>query len=351
MDDDAVAARLEQLGLSEKEIDTYLTILEHGEAKASTIAADAGVSTRYVYSVSETLAARGFVEVNDHAVPATIRANPPEDVIGDLTDDLETLESELTQRFGGAPESLQEFEVIKTRTTMQKRIEERLDGAEEEVMLTLPAGLADELDARLRDAVDRGVLVLLIVTGVDDGDDGRFDGLGSVVRTLKEGAPAILAIDRRYSLFAPYEMLVTSSAEANAVAIAQEQLAPIVVGSFFGNYWPIADEAYVADPPALPRTHPCFRHAVKHATHCLEADREIRVTGEVRPDRTTDLRTIEGRLAGVRQSLVEPTNADFPVENTMILEVDGETVTIGGEGAFVEDYEAGAITLAAADDS
>jgi len=76
MEDSSLIDRLERLGLSEKEIDTYLSILEHGEAKASTIADDAGVSKRYVYSVSEKLEDRGFVEVNDHAVPTLIRANP-----------------------------------------------------------------------------------------------------------------------------------------------------------------------------------------------------------------------------------------------------------------------------------
>jgi len=62
-----------------------------GEAKASTVADAAGVSKRYVYSVSESLAERGFVEVNDHVVPTTIRANPPDEVINRLRSDVDAI--------------------------------------------------------------------------------------------------------------------------------------------------------------------------------------------------------------------------------------------------------------------
>ena len=48
MDDATLRAHLRRFGLSEKEVDTYLTLLEHGEATASTIADVAGVSKRYV---------------------------------------------------------------------------------------------------------------------------------------------------------------------------------------------------------------------------------------------------------------------------------------------------------------
>jgi len=53
MDDSTLSDLLHRFGFSDKEVDTYLTLLAHGEAKASTIAEAAGVSKRYVYSVSE----------------------------------------------------------------------------------------------------------------------------------------------------------------------------------------------------------------------------------------------------------------------------------------------------------
>ncbi|WP_254767659.1 TrmB family transcriptional regulator [Salinilacihabitans rarus] len=349
MDDTTLSDRLRQLGLSEKEIATYLTILEHGEAKASTVADDAGVSKRYVYSVSEKLDDRGFVEVLDHAVPTTIRANPPEEVVADLTSDLQALEPALVDRYGDAPEQEREFEVIKTRTTILKRIKELLARAEDEVTVSIPAPLLGEVEDRLRETVDRGVLVILLVTGDGDGTLGpeRFDGVASVVRVWEENAPVIVTADRQFGLFAPNEMLVRTNAGKQGIAIAQAQLVPIIVGSFFGNYWPMATQAYVTDPVDLPRTFTGFRHAVLQATLHLEVGDEVRVSAEARPVGTDDeYGAVEGTLVGVRQGLIEPTRDVFAVENALIVETDdGERVSVGGEGAFVEDYEARTATL------
>ncbi|MFC6726295.1 TrmB family transcriptional regulator, partial [Halobium palmae] len=177
MDDPALGDLLRQFGLSEKEIDTYLVLLEHGEAKASTIADDAGVSKRYVYSVSEQLEERGFVSVNDHAVPTTIRANPPEEVVGTLLEEVERMRPALEERYSQAPQPAEEFEVIKSRVTVLKRVSELIDEAEGEVILSIPFGQLGEVAEALRAAVDRGVLVLLVVTGVDPDASDLADDL------------------------------------------------------------------------------------------------------------------------------------------------------------------------------
>lgn len=356
MDDATLAGHLRQLGLSEKEVDTYLTILEHGEAKASTVAEDAGVSKRYVYSVSEKLDERGFVDVIDHVVPTTIRANPPEEVVAALTSDLESLEPELTTRYGNVTEQEREFEVIKTRTTIMKRIASLLERADEEVTLSIPASLLEEVEDELRATVDRGVLVILLVTGDDAIPADRFAGVASVVRLWGENAPLIVTADRHLGLFAPNEMLRRSNSGKQGIAISQTQLVPIIVGSFFGNYWPMADQVYVTDPEPLPRTYTDFRHAVLQSTLHLEAGHDVAIQAEARPVRTDDYDTVEGLLVGVRQSLLEPTRDTFAVENALVVERNGDRdqddvaeaddiVTLGGEGAFVEDYETRSVTL------
>ncbi len=345
MDEATLADRLRQLGLSEKEIDTYLTILEHGEAKASTVAEDAGVSKRYVYSVSEKLDDRGFVDVLDHVVPTRIRANPPEEVIEKLTADLESLEPALSDRYGNVTEREQQFEVIKTRVTVVKRIEEFLQRADEEVTLSVPAPLLDEIEGQLRETVERGVLVILLVSGDETIDADRFDGIASIGRVWGENAPLIVTSDRRLGLFAPNEMLVRQTSDKQGIAIAQRQLVPIVVGSFFGNYWPMAEQTYVCEPTPLPETYSCFRHAVLQATLHLEAGTDLRVSARARPVQDDEYDTVEGAVVDVRQSLLEPTRDAFAVENALIVETDDGTVTLGGEGAFVEDYETESLTL------
>ncbi|GAA0231576.1 TrmB family transcriptional regulator [Haladaptatus pallidirubidus] len=348
MDDRTLSDLLRQFGLSEKEVDTYLAILEQGEAKASTIADDAGVSKRYVYSTSEKLAERGFVDVNDHVVPTMIRANPPEQVIGTLSDRIETMRPALDERFSATTSDPDQFEVIKSRVTVIKRIENCLAEANEEITLSIPYEHLPEVANELGAAVERGVLVLLVVSGVnpDDIDESEFEGIASAARAWREPMPTTLTVDQRFGLVAPTEMIVRSNSDKQSITFAQEQLVPVLVGSFLGNYWPMANEVYAIAPAELPRTFHDFRHAVLHATLHRRGNYPVRarvharqVGGENGPV------TIEGTIAAVRQGLVEPASNAFPVETALVLETEDGEVSIGGSGSFIEDFEAEDVTL------
>lgn len=117
-----------------------------------------------------------------------------------------------------------------------------------------------------------------------------------------------------------------------------------MLGSFIGSFWPVADERYVSEPGPLPQTFESFRHVV------LEAYRHRQTGDGVVADVTTeDGVSLTGRVTGVRQSLVEPTTGDFPVENGLLVETDEGSVQIGGEGAFIEEHRAETVTLRPAD--
>ncbi len=348
MDERGLGDLLAQFGLSEKEIDTYLAILERGEAKASEIAEEADVSKRYVYSISQELADRGFVDVQDHEVPTKIRAVAPEDVIEQLSGTLDTMEPELERRFTTTEESIKQFEVIKSRSTVLKRIETLLEQAEEEVTLILPPSLLSSLRSTLVETVERDVMVLLLLSGPEAKSTAveRLDGVASAVRSWQARAPTIITVDAEFGLIAPNEMLSASNAEANAISLVQRQLVPVIVGSFFGNYWPIATELYVDEPIELPKTFTSFRHAVLQAA--LRSNQGETVTAVatgrmVGSENDTD--TIEGPVVSVRQGMVKPATNSFPVESAFTIDDDGESVSVGGSGAFIEDFEAETVRL------
>ncbi len=340
METATLKAHLRRLGLSEKEVDTYLTILEFGSATASEVADSAGVSKRYVYSASEELADRGFVTVEDHVVPTTIRATPPETVLGRLQDELATIGTALEERYTRSEPSTNQFEVMKARATVLKRIRQRIDDAEHEIICAIPEERFDEVAGPLAAAVDRGVLVVLII---EDTDNRTFDlaGRASVARTWVEPMPTIVTTDLAKGLVAPTEMITRSAGDNQAIAFNQRQLGPVIVGSFFGNYWPNATEAYVAEPHPLPETYSRFRHAVFQATLHKRAGTDLHATVRGRRLDTagTELTEITGRVVETRQGLIEPPTNDFPVENSLQIE-DGDTVaSVGGPGAFIEDIE------------
>lgn len=354
LDDAAIAEQFRQFGLSDKEIDTYMAILDQGEAKASEIADETGVSKRYVYSISETLENRGFVDVNDHVVPTTIEARPPEEVIQQLTSDLQSLEPALQQRFSKTDITGQEFDVIKSRVTVIKRLKEYIDAATDEVTLTVPQDILSDIETELLECVERGVLTLVVVTGVDEFETADVTGLASVVRTSPQAMPVLLTVDNHIGLLAPAEMVLRSNSNKRSIAFVQEQLVPVLVTSFLGNYWPIAEEAYVLDPPDLPQTYESLRNAAFTATRYLREEVPVDVEASARPaaggDYTTasedDFTTITGRLVDTKQGLVEPASSAFASEHALIVETeDRGRLSIGGTGAFIEDYEARSVTL------
>ncbi|WP_128904254.1 TrmB family transcriptional regulator [Halorubrum amylolyticum] len=351
MDDRTLTDLLRRFGLSDKEVDTYLSLLAHGEAKASTVADAAGVSKRYVYSVSESLAERGFVEVNDHVVPTTIRANPPDEVVNRLRSDVDAIRPGLEERFSRVERQTEQFEVIKSRATVIKRVRSLLADADDEVTLSITAGHLPEVRDSLVEAVDRGVLVLLIVSdaGGEPADvEGGLDGVASVVRTWSEAMPTLLTVDSAAGVVVPPELLRRSDTDRQAIHFSQEQLAPVIVGSFLGNYWPAANEVATAAPAPLPIEYANFRHTVLQATLRLRAEEPPRVTVGGRWTDDDESVEISGRVVEAKQGMVEPTTNEFPVEHSLVVETDdGETVTVGGQGAFVEDVEADLVRIEA----
>jgi hypothetical protein len=278
-------------------------------------------------------------------VPTTIRANQPEDVGDALTGDLQEMRPALESRFSRTAPTSESFEVVKSRVTVLKRVSELVDRAEVEVTLAIPYRLVDEVAEELRAAVERDVLVVLLVTGVDPEDDLELDGMASVARAWDQPMPTMLTVDQQAGIVAPGEMLSQSNSSAQAIVFAQEQLGPVIVGSFLGNYLPMATEVYTADPTDLPATYQDFRHAVLEATLHLRANDEVRarVTGRAVGDE--EFTELEGVVVDVRQGLLEPATNDFPVENTLFIETEEGTFSVGGLGAFVEDFEARQVEL------
>lgn len=350
MDDRALEERLAAFGFSEKEIDTYLAVLDSGEAKTSTVAERAGVSQRYVYSLAEQLENRGLVEVHDHAVPTTIRAVPPEQAVSGLVERLQSIRPELDRRFTKTAPETATFDVIKSRQTVLKRIRSLLAAASEEVFLALPSGTVDELDTELAAAIERDVAVLLLESNTDRTLDElsareRFAGRASVVRRWGEDFDFVVVADATAGLVGERGLLTGAHGNQQAVALTQIQVVGSLFGSFIGSFWPMGTEAYVADPTALPTTYEMFRPAVLQATLHDRQGTDLVVTAAVEPKDGANGKTISGPVIETRQGLIEPFSNSFPVENAIIVETDDGSASIGGVGSFIEDYVAHEVTL------
>jgi len=352
-DDSALARQLAHFGLSDTEIQTYLAVLENGEAKASTIADATGVSKRYVYSVCEELEDQGFVEVNDHVVPTKIRAKRPEDVIEILSNRLEEIEPALERRFSEATSRPQRFDVIKSRVTVVKRINEYIEESEQRIALSIPHSTLPRVIEGLQDAVERGVFVLLLVTDAqpDPTEFATYDRpVASAVRSWNVPVPVMLTVDGEFGIVSSSEMMTVANSDERAISLVQERIVPTLFESFLANFWLSADELSVIEAAPLPQTYDSFEHAVFQATLHLREGTAVSACVEATPNEGgADVETVTGRVVETNQGIVDPVTNEFPIEHTLVLETDEGRTTVGGHGAFLEEYAARTVKLEAAD--
>jgi len=358
-DTEAIRRLLQQYGFSEAAADAYLTVVERGSATVSDVAEAADVSTSHVYDVCDELESDGFVTVKSGRTPTVVRAVDPDRAFDSLRTDLETLRSAVDERYQRPETDDEELTVVKSRSTIIRRLRSYIRTAESEVAIQLPVRQLPEVADALRAARDRGVLVLLSLCGDADpavgavpSVDTSLDGVASVVRLARPGMPSLLAVDRRRGFVSPATMLGWDHDDTRAITFAQSDVADILIGSYLGNYWPLGDEILVSRPPELPRTFEQFRPAVfaaalhRRAGNAVDAECYVRATGTDGP-----FGTRRGEVVGVRQDLLTPGSSDFGFENSLRVDFGGETASVGGREAFLEAYEARVVTLRPASSS
>ncbi|WP_049904263.1 TrmB family transcriptional regulator [Halococcus hamelinensis] len=203
-------AKLEQLGLSEYEADTFVALIQLGRGTAKDVADIGHVPRTRVYDAVETLHDRGLVDVQ-HATPQTFTTVSHETALRTLSLDYENL---LT-RFERALEELEpaqpQREGLGVWTTtgpeaITSRMLEFIDETEDElVYMTVDELLTDTHLDHLERAAERGVDIHLagISEAVQERIRERIPGL-TVFETLwdweKVSAGSVLLTDEQTAL-------------------------------------------------------------------------------------------------------------------------------------------------------
>jgi hypothetical protein len=115
------------------------------------------------------------------------------------------------------------------------------------------------------------------------------------------------------------------------------------------QHWDNGEEVYVTPAPELPHDCANLRDAALGATLHLRAGNTVGFEAEVREAPAEDdepWRPLSGQLSMTRQSFVDPSTTSFFGEVGLIGYCEDEgRVTMGGYGAYSEDYEARNVTL------
>lgn len=360
--DTELIKQLEQFGLSETEAAVYLALVDRGRSKPNELASETDISTSYVYQIAEGLAQKGLAIVEDHHTPTTIRATPPNETLRSRMDQMEQTLSTVQRRYTQPTQDAGSLETIRSRETATKRLRRHIDNAEQELFACLPYETTQEVADSLRDAVDRGVFVLLAIAANRDEISGTdLDGIATAVRLWVRGMNVSLAADMKYGLVSPSTVFNWQHGGSEAVSFNHFAIAVAVESSFLGTIWRASEEVMLRRPPVEPRTYRAMRPATYDATTRLRAGQSVRAEITARPALTEDMlagsqesspswdnrpeQTVAGRVVETHQNLVDPITSEFAMENGIVLETDEGRVTVGGQGAFLEDYVGEEITI------
>ncbi|WP_324757389.1 TrmB family transcriptional regulator [Haloarcula montana] len=345
--DSELVERLQQFGFSETEANVYLAVVERGKATPSTIATAADVSTSYVYDIADTLEQHGVVRVDRHQSPTTIRAQPPETVLGDRVEAMRETISAVDRRYEQPSEAFDALSVVRSRQTLYDRFRKFIDNGESEIFITVPAEVLPEIADALADAVDRGALVLLAVAGsTADLPASVLERVATVVKSWERGMTVYLTVDQSTGIISPSSLLDWEHGDAEAISFHNQSVSIAVESAFLGTIWSASEELTLRRPSSLPRTYRGFRASIYDAALYTRKGTPIRADVSARPTGTDDApSSLTGDVVGVTQSFVEPRSGGFGMENSLTLDTGDGTVTVGGLGAFLEDYEATEVTL------
>jgi len=344
-DDATLRAELSLFGLSDAEVDTYLALLPHGEATTRTVAEDAGVTQQAVYNIADRLEQRGLVRVREYASPKTIRAIPPREALESLGERLESLAPSLEGRYDATTAQEPEIQIVKSRETARKRLHSAISGAAREIFVAVPESVFSDIEADLRAAVDRDLLVFVLlgeadVSGDVEANARRFAGAADVVRVWDAGLPFVYAVDDASAMIGDPDFLSGPHDDKQAVSVSQHHLTGSVHGMYLSAYWPASTEVYVTDPDPLPKSFDWFRQAVLHAFLHLRQGTALRADVK-----TEGGEKISGSVSHVKQAFVDPSTNDYTLENSIVLDTGDGEVSFGGPGAFIEDYETARVRL------
>ncbi|WP_137290251.1 HTH-type sugar sensing transcriptional regulator TrmB [Natronorubrum halophilum] len=336
---DELRSTVEQVGdrfnLGEYEIDAYLTVLEQGQLTASEIADRTDIPQPRVYDTVRSLSDRGLVELRESR-PMKVVAIDPDEAFENVQHSLEEMISELEARYTAPARDTEAVSLVKSRSTILRYLEEVIDDAEYELSLSLTPDLLTRFEEDLREAIDAGVSVDLIVTPANEAPDpDEYDYLEVATTTrARRGitTPVVAVADGNYSMYATQDAL-RDDQDRYGVIFNRSALGFLVSGFFGTVLWTTAERTLGEDGTAryYPRKYASIRRCVKDI---IDDGGEFYATIDGRDVEVGGQRVVRGRILDVSFEVSEEVAA-------LTLEtVDGEEVTVGGRVAALEDIEA-----------
>lgn len=350
MDSSELVDTLKAAGLSPYQASAYVAVLELKAASATEIAEASDVPKPRIYDVLDELASRGYVETYEHD-SLHARAHSPTQVLNDLrdrSDRFETAASEVEDRWeqpeleGSGPSIVSRFQSVIDRA------EVFINEAEYQVQLSVTPEHFERLRPELAAAHERGVSTRISIHTEEDAElpsTDRFKGTCLEVRHRQLPAPFVALVDREKTCFAHHP----DSYDQYGVLVNDRTYAFVFHWYFLTCLWEHWETIYSDYADSLPVGYVDIRQCVRDLKPLVDKGETPRVHIEGFEVDTGATAEIDGEVS--EATLTSAPNSQDAVERlsgqvTLTVETDdGETLTIGGWGAMIEDIEATRITI------
>jgi hypothetical protein len=223
---------------------------------------------------------------------------------------------------------------VKSRPTILRYLEDIIDAAEYELMLSLTPSLLRRLEDRLRERHESGIATEILVSPASEAPDkSEFDyrGVASTVRARRGITTPVVAIaDGNYSMYATRES-IRGETDRYGVIFNRSELGFLVSGFLNTVLWTTAETIFSnGDELDFPRRYGTIRRCISDLS---SIEGEFYATIEGRDVETGDSWVVEGRVA-------EATHSSSREVATLVVETEEGMVDVGGQVATYEDIEA-----------
>jgi len=236
---------------------------------------------------------------------------------------------------------------VHDREAAIEALRDLLAGAEEVVAFSAPVALVDELAADLEAALDRGVLVLLLVGGEPLESARGRSYPATLVRHWEPAANYVtsIVVDYHSGMLTEAQLHDSEGRSGRALVYHDRFLGDLQLNTLTIAWWQRSPEIFATKPTPLPVTHESFFYAVIDAAKYLRDDHDVAARVEGVTTAEGEPTSVDGQLVNVRQNLVSPSTSSFPLEQSLFVAAGDRIVSVGGPSAQVEDLRAERVEL------
>jgi len=337
MSSDDLEAALEgvisRFNLGEYEVTAYLAVLQHGELTASEIAERTDIPQPRVYDTVRSLGDVGLVELKESR-PMKVLAIDPREAFGDIQSSLDELVEDLSRRYTAPAREPEAVSLVKSRPTILRYLEDIIDAAEYELLLSLTPSLLDRFEGRLRSRRESGIATEILLSPASEApepDDFDYDAVATTVKGRRGVTTPVVAVaDGDYSMYATRES-IRGDTDRYGVIFNRSELGFLVSAFLNTVLWTTAEEIASDDSELrFPRRYGTMRRCI---SDLAELEGEFYATIEGREVETGESWVVQGRIGEVSFG----PNREVA---TLVVETADGPVDVGGQVAAYEDIEA-----------